>query len=217
MKRSVKIVPAILTDDPHALEKMVRQTETFTDYVQIDFMDGAFVPSRSVSWREIARVRPAIDWEAHLMVQNPQDYLPGFREAGAKEIFFHYEATSQPLKIVEKVQKLGLRAGIAVNPETPVSAIMPFARAIDSVLFMSVHPGYYGSRFLPEVLDKVKEFRRLQPGKKVGIDGGVKEDNLLQVAQSGVDFICVGSAIFLQPDPAASFRRLQSLVSEGRE
>jgi ribulose-phosphate 3-epimerase len=105
-----------------------------------------------------------------------------------------------------------MQAGIAINPETPISAIRPLVNQVDSVLFLSVNPGFYGAKFIPEVLDKIIEFRKIYPKKETGIDGGIKESNIAQAAKSGVDVICVGSAIFIQPDPAASYRHLTELA-----
>jgi ribulose-phosphate 3-epimerase len=103
---------------------------------------------------------------------------------------------------------------MALNPETTVGQILPLIDKLDSLLIMSVHPGFYGARYLPEVLDKVRELRSLRPGIEISIDGGIKENNVLEVARSGVNSICVGSAIFLQSDPAASFRKLQEMVDK---
>ena len=212
MGKSIRIVPAILTDDPVALEKLARQTETFTDFAQFDVMDGQFVPSHSVSCEQIARLKTKLKWEAHLMVLHPEDCLEEFRQAGAQKIVFHYEATQEPEKIIRAVKKLRLQVGLAVNPETPITAFSPLLKKVDSVLFLSVNPGFYGAKFIPEVLDKIIAFRKAYPNMEIGIDGGIKENNIAQIARTGVNFICVGSAIFLQPDPAASYRRLTALA-----
>lgn len=212
MSKTIQIVPAILTDDPKALETMVRQTETFTSYAQLDIMDGRFVPSQSITCEHIARLTIKLDWEAHLMVLRPETYLEDFQRAGAQKIVFHYEATDSPSEVISLVRKSSLGVGLAVNPETPVSAILPLASEIDSVLFLSVNPGFYGSKFIPEVLDKIREFRKAQPNLEIGIDGGIKESNIAQIARSGVDVICVGSAILQQPQPGESYRRLLALA-----
>lgn len=149
------------------------------------------------------------------MVQRPEDYLEDFREAGAQKIVFHYEATPSPRDVISLARKLDLKVGLAVNPETPVAAIITLTSEVDSVLFLSVDPGFYGSQFIPEVLDKVVELRNARPGTEIGIDGGINENNIVQVAQAGVDVIYAGSAIFLQPQPGASFRRLFNLAEKG--
>jgi ribulose-phosphate 3-epimerase len=214
MIRTCRVVPAILTDDPHALAKMVRQAEDFADFVQVDIMDGRFVPSSSVVCAALATVRPKLHWEAHLMVRQPEEQLHCFAMAGAEKIVFHFEATSSPLRIIKLIRGLGVKVGLAVNPETPLTTTLSLADSVDSVLFLTVHPGFYGAKFLPEVLDKVMELRARKPNLEIGVDGGIKESNIAEVARLGLDYICVGSAIFVQPDPAEAYRRLQSLVDQ---
>ena len=217
MVRDVRIVPAILTADTSTLTRMVREAETFTDFVQFDVMDGKFVPSNSVSCEDIAKLKTKLKWEAHLMVLRPEDCLEDFKRAGAKKIVFHYEATPSPEKVIKAIRKLGMQAGLALNPETPISAIKSLVKQVDSVLFLSVNPGFYGAQFIPEVLGKIVEFRKAYPKIEIGIDGGIKESNIAQAARSSVDVICVGSAIFLKPDPAASYRRLVELATAATE
>jgi len=215
MTKPIQVVPAILTEDPRILETMVRQAESFTTYVQFDIMDGRFVHSRSITYEHLAALPMKLDWEAHLMVENPEDYLEGLRQAGAQKVVFHYEATSSPEKVISLARNLSLGVGLAVNPETPVSIIQPLASKVDSVLFLTVYPGFYGSQFIPEVLDKVIELRSTGPGVEISVDGGIGESNITEVARVGVDTIYVGSAIFLQSQPAESFRRLVALAEEG--
>ena len=217
MNKFSKVVPAILTDDPGALETMARQAETFTDYVQFDIMDGKFVPSKSITWKHLADLSIKLGWEAHLMTLHPEDYLEPLRQAGAQKIVFHYEATTSPQEVASQARKLGLKVGLAINPETSIPAILPLVSELDSILFLSVHPGFYGAKFIPEVLDKIAEFRSTHPRMEIGIDGGIKESNVAQIAGSGVDVIYVGSAIFLQPQPGESFRHLQELAQEGSQ
>jgi ribulose-phosphate 3-epimerase len=214
MNKHIRIIPAILTEDPAALEKMLRLSESFTNYVQIDVMDGRFVPSKSINWKDIAKVKTKLKWEAHLMVKEPQKELAEYQKAGAFRAIFHFEASSSPESVIALARQLSLEIGMAINPETAVSQILPLTEKLDSLLFMSVHPGFYGAKYLPEVLTKVRELRQARPYLEIAIDGGIKESNILDVAKSGVDGICVGSAIFLQPDPAASFARLQIMVNQ---
>ena len=214
MARLTQVVPAILTDDPEALERMVRQAESFTSYVQFDVMDGQFVPSRSINHEHLAALRMKLSWEAHLMVLNPEQSLEDFRQAGAEKVVFHYESTSAPHEVISRAKELGIRVGLAVNPETSLSAVLPLAGQVESVLFLTVDPGFYGSQFIPEVISKVVEFRSVQPEMEIGVDGGIKESNIGQVVHAGVDVIYVGSGIFLQPQPAESFRRLVMLAGE---
>jgi ribulose-phosphate 3-epimerase len=214
MARNVSTVPAILTDSPVELKKLVAQAETFTDYAQFDIMDGEFVPSRSVSCDHIAALKTRLKWEAHLMVRHPEACLEDFYRAGAQKIVFHYEAVESPEAVIRRIKKLGIKAGLALNPETLVETVTPLVKTVDSVLFLSVNPGFYGAKFIPEVLDKIIDFRRRYPDTETGIDGGVKESNIGQIARTGVDVIYIGSAVFLQPDPAESYRRLTRLARE---
>jgi ribulose-phosphate 3-epimerase len=214
VNRHSRVIPAILTDDPQALAKMVRQAETFADFVQVDIMDGRFVPSRSIACGDLIAVSPKLRWEAHLMVKQPEEQLHCFARAGAEKIVFHFEATSSPLQIIKLIRHLGVKVGLAVNPETPFTTTLSLADSVDSVLFLTVHPGFYGAKFLPEVLDKIVELHHRKPNLEIGVDGGIKESNVAEVARLGVGYICVGSAIFVQPDPAEAFRRLQSLADK---
>ncbi|HEY77983.1 MAG TPA: ribulose-phosphate 3-epimerase [Dehalococcoidia bacterium] len=217
MDKPIRVIPAILTDDPAALETMARQTEGFTDYAQFDIMDGRFVPSISVTLEHIAALSIKFDWEAHLMVKSPESQLEGFQKAGAQKVVFHYEATPSPQEVISQAKGLGLKVGLAVNPETPVADFFPLTNEVDSVLLLTVNPGFYGSPFIPEVLEKATELRRSHPQMQIDIDGGIKESNIAHVARFGVDAICVGSAIFRQPQPGESYRRLLNLAREGAQ
>ncbi|MFH1650691.1 MAG: ribulose-phosphate 3-epimerase [Chloroflexota bacterium] len=215
MTASSRVIPAVLTDDPGALSDMLRLAGSFTDYVQIDIMDGEFVPSRSVTAVHLKNLGIPVLWEAHIMVRSPQDYLADFKLAGAKKVIFHYEADRRPLEVIARARELSLEVGLAVNPETALEAFLPLAEKVDSILFMAVNPGFYGAPFIPEVMTKIAAFRGLRPDFATGIDGGVKEDNVGMIARSGVNNIYVGSAIFRQADPAAAFRRLNALAQGG--
>ena len=114
---------------------------------------------------------------------------------------------------IRKIRELDMLVGLAVNPETTLEDIAPYVNALDSVLFLSVNPGYYGAAFLPEVLDKVKAFRKKYPGMEIGLDGGVNKDTIPRIAESGVDVIYIGSAVFRQPDPGEAYRRLTALAN----
>ena len=212
-----RVVPAVLADNPVALESMLHQVELFSDWAQIDIMDGKFVPSVSINSGDIAKDGLKIGWEAHLMVTEPMKYIDGFYLAGAKRIVVHYEAVKGlAFDVIGYIKSLGIGAGIAINPETQTSVLKDeLVSQLEGVLFMSVHPGFYGAKFIPEVLDKIGLFRQRFPNVNIGIDGGVKANNIARVAQCGVNEICVGSAIFAQPDPAASFRDLSALAKTG--
>jgi ribulose-phosphate 3-epimerase len=213
MARTIRIVPAILTDNAAGLEKLSRAAETFTDYAQYDFMDGRFVPSHSFSVDDMAAVKTKLRWEAHLMMLQPEDYLETLKTAGATKFIFHFEAVAAPWKMIMLARRLGIKVGMAINPETPLAAFKEWVPELDSILFMAVHPGFYGAKFIPEVLEKIREFRKTYFKTLTSLDGGVKETNIADIARAGVDEICVGSAIFQAPDPGAAFRKLTDVAN----
>jgi len=212
VKRSVRIVPAILTDSEAALSRMVSVANGFAPFVQVDIMDGVFVPTVSVRAEELQRQDIRFAWEAHLMVAHPLAHLESFMRAGATRIIFHVEALDEAELVILQARSLGLEVGVALNPPTPVAAAESLLFSVDSVLLMTVYPGYYGAAFVPEVMEKVSQVRSLHPGIEIGVDGGIKEGNLRDVVGYGVDTVCVGSAVFGQSDPAASFVRLSDLA-----
>jgi ribulose-phosphate 3-epimerase len=202
----MRIVPAILTDNPQDLKRMLAQAETFTDFVQIDFMDGDFVPSKSIAPEDLAGIKMGIGWEAHLMVKDPIHDLSSLNREGLERVIFHWEADPHPESVVSAIRDYGLAAGLAINPETTLSAFEDFVPHIDSVLFLSVHPGFYGSAFVGEVIDKIREFRSHFPSAVIGIDGGIALDNIQRLKSLEMDYACVGSRIFRQNDPRKSYK-----------
>jgi len=214
MARLKKVVPSILAEEPKALETMVRAAESFADYVQFGIMDGRFVPSQSITCQDLMAIPIKFSWEAHLMVKRPEDYLDKFREAGAKKVVFHYEAKSSALSVISQAMELGLGVGLAINPKAEAAAFLPSADEVDSELLLTVHPGSYGSQFISKVLDKVVELRESRPAIEIGVDGGIKESNIVQVAKTGTDLLYVGSDIFLQPKPAERYHIPVALTKE---
>ncbi len=208
------MVPAILTDSSAELSRMVLLANQFAPFVQIDIMDGEFVPARSIDVSDISCQPLKFEWEAHLMVAHPLSLLEPFRDAGAVRVVFHVESKDAHSAVIARARSLGLCVGIALNPPTPVEDIEPFLGDVDDVLLLAVHPGYYGAPFVPEVMSKVSRIRALAPHVEIGVDGGIKEHNVVEIVRRGVNTVCVGSAVFSTPDPQASYRRLTSLVQQ---
>jgi ribulose-phosphate 3-epimerase len=204
-----RIVPAILSDNMDALTSMVREAEAFCGWMQFDIMDGVFVPSTSVKVREAVTSAPKTGWEAHLMVKKPEQHFAVLADAGCRRIICHLEAVDDPVATLKQIRHLGCEAGLAINPDTPISFVTDeMISNMDYILFMSVYPGFYGRPFVPEVLDKIKAFKALDQRVIIGIDGGVKLANVRDVADAGAEEICVGSAVFAQPDKAKAFSEL---------
>ncbi|MCK4912635.1 MAG: ribulose-phosphate 3-epimerase [Candidatus Omnitrophica bacterium] len=207
------IIPALLTSKREDLIQMVDLCAKFTDYVQIDIMDGEFVPSKSVTVGDLSCWKPSICCEAHLMVSDPYLWLEPFKSLGANRIIYHFEIDKDHKKIIAKIREIGLGVGLAVNPDTEIDDFRYLVQDLDTILFMSVNPGFYGAPFIPEVLEKIKNFKEEYPQKKIGIDGGIKQDNLLQVKQTGLDYVCIGSAILKNDDPKMSFENFVKLFN----
>jgi len=209
----MRVIPAILSEGEADFREKVRLVAGFTDYAQIDFMDGDFVPSRSVSAPAAGRVSIPVDYEAHLMVSDPLEWLDHLRTPRLKKVIFHYEAVRDPAAVARRIEELGFVPGLALNPGTAAEEAASIYPSVKGVLVMTVHPGFYGSPFVPEALDKVARIQGSHPELKVGIDGGVSLDNLHLARKAGVDYACVGSRILLADDPAASFSRFRQTAS----
>jgi ribulose-phosphate 3-epimerase len=209
----VRVVPAILANDLPAFTSLVRSAEGFADYVQIDMMDGIFVPSNSISAAELATVKSTVRSEAHLMVKNPEDWLEAAAMFGCEEILFHFEAVDDPAAVVKLLRETNFQTGLAVNPATRVSDFIEIADLVDSVMFMAVNPGFYGAPFIPEVMDSLRELRSLRPALDIGVDGGVKIDTAMLAREAGADYVCVGSAIFKAEDPGQAYCQFKQTLN----
>ena len=207
------IIPALLTSKREELIQMVNICAEFTDYVQIDIMDGEFVPSQSITLQDLAGWKSPVRCEAHLMVSDPYSWLEPFKALGADRIIYHFEIKKDHKKIIAKIREMGMGVGLAVNPSTEIDDFRYLVGELDTVLFMSVNPGFYGAPFISGVLEKIKNFKNKYPQKQVGIDGGIKQDNLLGVKGAGLDYVCVGSAILKSDDPAESFGEFVKLFN----
>jgi ribulose-phosphate 3-epimerase len=210
----MKIIPAILAANCDDFDLMIQQAESFTDYVQIDMMDGAFVPSVSFSPEKLNHLRTSLSFELHLMVKHPSAYISGIDNPGLKKVIFHFESDLKHDDFIDQIKKRGLSTGMAVKPETELKAFEKVVEKIDSLLFLSVSPGAYGSAFRPEVMEKIRKVRRMFPDKALSADGGVSLENLKLFIEAGVDSVCVGSRIFLQGDPAKNYEMFVKKIKE---
>ena len=210
----MKIVPAILAQTLEEFLLRLRQAESFTDYVQIDIMDGVFVPSQSFPADEISRVNTSLYFEIHLMVKHPSAFATRIDNPHLKKVIFHFESGVNHINFVTQLQKRGIEAGLAVNPGTGIDQIKKIAESVDTLLFLTVDPGAYGSPFRSEVLHKIREARDMFKDKIIAADGGVSIENLKSFSDIGVDYVCVGSRIFLDTDPAESYRRFTDRLAE---
>lgn len=208
----MKVVPAVLSRDPADYREKLDLVASFTDYAQLDFMDGVFVPSESIDAKTAGGMEVPVDYEAHLMVTDPIGWARELAGPRQKRVIFHYEAVSDAAAVADVIRSMNLSPGLALNPGTPAEASFPLLDRVDMILIMSVNPGYYGSPFIPEVLDKAVEIRKRSASVTIGMDGGVSADNIDLAKGAGLDYVCVGSRILLADDPAESFARLNRLA-----
>ncbi len=210
----MKIVPSLLSEDFGDFESMVRKAEALTDYVQIDVMDGVFVESRSFPVGMINSLKTTLSFELHLMTSDPLVQLLEVGHPGLKKVIFHAESSADPIEIIRKIEGRGLAGGLAVRPETRVRDFREYVEKVGTLLFLTVDPGRYGSPFKPEVSEKVAEARRMFPGKEIGVDGGISLDNLGMFYNIGVDYVCVGSRIFLHGSPEQNYKSFTRRLDE---
>lgn len=210
----MKIVPALLAEKFDEFLLRLREAEGFADYAQIDLMDGNFVGTKSFPPERINTLNTALSFELHLMVKDPSAFFGRINHGSIKKVIFHVEAEGDHPGFIEKLKGRGLDAGLAINPETGITQIKEVAENVDTLLFLTVDPCCYGSAFKPEVLDKIAEARRFFPAKVIAADGGVSFDNLKMFYDIGVDYVCVGSRIFLDGDPKENYLRFAEKAKE---
>lgn len=212
-----KIAPSILACDFSELAAEVDRVAGEADLLHVDVMDGHFVPNLSIGAPVVKCLRPKTDLylDCHLMIDNPGDLLDDFAAAGADSCTVHVEL-GDPRPLFDRMRAHGMRVGLVLNPETPLDAVVPYLEEIDILLFMSVHPGFGGQAFLPEVLDKVRAARAIVDERglpvELEIDGGINLETAPLAAAAGADILVAGSAIFGKPDPAAAARGIRAVA-----
>jgi ribulose-phosphate 3-epimerase len=209
----MEIIPAILAEKFEDCLKMLKQAESFTHYVQIDVMDGVFVPSRSFPVEELNHIHTRLSFEIHLMVKDPLSLMTRISNPQLKKVLFHFESDIDHFDFIKRMKERGMATGLAIKPETPIVKLGALSEQVDTLLFLTVNPGYYGGSFLPQVLKKIEEARSLFPDRIISADGGISLDNLEVLLNIGVDYGCIGSRIF-RGDPEKNYQRLSHRLLE---
>ena len=216
MARACKIAPSILSADFARLGEEIHRVEAAgADLIHFDVMDGHFVPNLSIGIPVLKSVRAItrLPLDAHLMIDDPERYLDAFVKAGADSLSVHAEVCADIPAIAHRMHALGIRAAVAINPETDPARVLAAAAHLDMILVMSVHPGFGGQGFIPASLDKLRvvrrELDRLQLAVDLQVDGGIKVDNIAAVAEAGANVFVSGSGIFGQQDYAATIARMR--------
>ena len=207
MNSPIKISPSILSADFSKLgEEIVALEKAGADYIHIDVMDGHFVPNITIGPEVIKRLRPVtkLPFDVHLMISPVNNFIKDFADAGADIITFHPEATENISETINLIKKLKKKVGVSLNPETKINLVLDHLDKLDLILIMSVHPGFGGQKFIPKVLDKIKELKKIKDEKKLNfdieIDGGVDFDNNKLAIEAGANILVSGTTIFKNND-----------------
>ena len=215
-----KVAPSVLAADFAELGSQLRAvSEAGAEWIHLDVMDGAFVPSISFGMPVIKSIRRVTDrvFDVHMMVEEPGRYVEDVKKAGADVITVHAEACKHLDRVISQIKEAGCRAGVALNPATPVSVLEHILDQVDMVLIMTVNPGFGGQKFIPESLEKVKQIKAklIEKGLDnvdIEIDGGINIENLVSVLEAGANVIVAGSAVF-KNDAGANVKRFKEIMS----
>lgn len=209
----IKIAPSILSADFSKLGAEIKEVEQGgADYIHVDVMDGHFVPNITIGPLVVEAIKPitTLPLDVHLMIENPDDYIQEFVKAGATIITVHQEACLHLHRTIESIKEYGIKAGVVINPATPVSLIEEVLPIVDMVLVMTVNPGFGGQSFIPQTLHKIEQLSDLRKKSnlsfEIEVDGGINVDTAKLCVAAGADVLVAGSAIFDQPNRSQAIR-----------
>ena len=218
MQRKIQIAASILSANPVRLEDEIKRIETAgVDLIHIDVMDGHFVPNITMGPFIVEGIKriTSVPLDIHLMIENPGNYVNAFaKEAGKGDLItFHIETTKTPEKVIAMIKEAGLKAGVSLNPDTPVESIENILDMVDMVLVMSVNPGFAGQKFIQTALPKIAKLRSTAPNEMdIEVDGGLSAETIPQVVQQGANILVAASAIFKTKDPCNAIKTLKHLA-----
>jgi ribulose-phosphate 3-epimerase len=211
----MKIIPTIFAHNKKKFQERFEKLLPITNNLQIDFMDGKFVPEKSPTLEEIPNlIHYKKNFEAHLMVSNPSSLIPRMVEKGFKKIVIHYESFkdfNDIFPIINNLKKNQIKIFLALNPETPVEKSVPFLAKLSGVLLMGVHPGKEHQKFIPQVYKKIAQLKKFSPQTRIQIDGGANESVIKRLAALNIDYINVGSYVADSDKPKTALAKLKQL------
>ncbi len=209
------IIPAIIAKTQEELNSILDKISGHASLLQLDIMDGRFVPNQSLDF-DFSLPKNQYHFEAHLMIKNPEKWVEeNWKKADT--IIAHFEAVRNPSDFIMSIKKNGKRAAFALNPETDIEQIEDYLMDIDQVLIMTVHPGFYGSKFLPETLEKIRSLREKRPDLDIEVDGGIRPDTIGKVNEAGANMFVSGSYLIRSDDIQERIQALWRKVESGSE
>ena len=217
--RPKKIAPSILSADfAHLADEIAKVTEAGADVIHVDVMDGHFVPNFTIGPLIVKAIRKVsrLPLDVHLMMTNPEDFIADFIKAGSNYITVHVETCPHLHRTIQSIKEEGVKAGVTLNPATPLSSVEEILGEVDLLLIMSVNPGFGGQSFIPSALEKLRRARKMiDEGRlsvELEIDGGVKVENIVAMAQAGADIFVSGSAIFQSKDYKDTIQKMRAAI-----
>ena len=213
------LAPSILSSDFSNLAQQIRLAEMGgADWIHCDIMDGHFVPNLTFGPLIVkaARKSTKLPIDVHLMIEEPDKYLENFAEAGANHLFVHYEIVTHLNRTINRIKELGMQAGVAINPSTPISVLKYIMEYADALLIMSVNPGFGGQSFIPNSIQKIKEAAKLREELStnflIQVDGGIDKENIKKILEAGCDVFIIGSSIYKSDNITAAATELKNLI-----